>query len=100
MNIISVPSQRYQDSRHLLQNPKVARSVMGFSNRTQRFTGSIYLDVDSPFGIWLYTKYVICVMGVLDPPHTLIIMFNDKECGDCMATLKYDLGRVLTLSAT
>ena len=49
MKIISVPSQRYQDSRHLLQNPKVPRSVMGFSNRAQRFTGSNYLDVDSPF---------------------------------------------------
>ena len=47
MNIISVPSQRYQDSRHLLQNPKVPRSVMGFSNCEQRFTGSNYLDVDS-----------------------------------------------------
>ena len=49
MNIILGPSQRYQDSRHLLQNPKVPRSVMGFSNCAQRFTGSNYLDVDSPF---------------------------------------------------
>ena len=48
MNFILVPSQRYQDSRHLLKNPKVPRSVMGFSNRAQRFTGSNYLDVDSP----------------------------------------------------
>ena len=48
INIILVPSQRYQDSRHLLQNPKVPRNVMGFSNRAQRFTGSNYLDVDSP----------------------------------------------------
>ena len=48
MNNISVPSQRYEDSRHLLQNPKVPRSVMGFRNRAQRFTGSNYLDVDSP----------------------------------------------------
>ena len=46
MNIISVPNQRYQDSRHLLQNSKVPRSAMGFSNRAQRFTGSNYLDVD------------------------------------------------------
>ena len=45
---ILVPSQRYQDSRNLLQNPKVPRNVMGFSNRAQRFTGSNYLDVDSP----------------------------------------------------
>ena len=49
INIILVPSQRYQDSRHLLQNPKVPRNLMGFSNRAQRFTGSNYLDVDSPF---------------------------------------------------
>ena len=41
-------SDIYQDSRHFLQNPKVPRSIMGFSNRTQRFTGSNYLDVDSP----------------------------------------------------
>ena len=46
---ILVPSQRYQDSRHLLQNPTVPNYVMGFSNRAQRFTGSNYLDVDSPF---------------------------------------------------
>ena len=39
INIILVPSQRYQDSRHLLQNPKVSRNVMGFSNRAQRYTG-------------------------------------------------------------
>ena len=35
---ILVPSQRYQDTRHLLQNPKVPRKVMGFSNREQTFT--------------------------------------------------------------
>ena len=50
-NDILVPSQRYQDSRHLLQNPTIPNFVMGFSNRTQRFTGSNYLDVDSPFPI-------------------------------------------------
>ena len=44
-----VPSQRYQDSRHLLQNPTVPNYVIGFSNCAQRFTGSNYLDVDSPF---------------------------------------------------
>ena len=46
---ILVPSPRYQDSRHLLQNQKFTNYVMGFSNRAQRFTGSNYLDVDSPF---------------------------------------------------
>ena len=43
-----VPSQRYQDSRHLLQNPTFPNYIMGFSNRAQRFTGFNYLDVDSP----------------------------------------------------
>ena len=47
MNIMLNPSQRYQGSRHFLQNPKVPRIVMGFSNRAQRFIGSNYLDVDS-----------------------------------------------------
>ena len=49
MNIILVPSQRYKDSRNILQNPKVPRNIKRFSNRAQRFTGSIYLDVDNPF---------------------------------------------------
>ena len=48
MNIVLVPSQRYQDFRHLLQNPEVPTTVMGVNNRAQRFTGSNYLDVDSP----------------------------------------------------
>ena len=45
---VLVPSQRYQDSRHLLQNSTVPNYVKGFSNYAQRFTGSKYLDVDSP----------------------------------------------------
>ena len=49
MNNSLVPSQRYWDSRHLLQNPKVPRCVMGFSNHAKIFTGSNYSDVDSPF---------------------------------------------------
>ena len=52
-NDILVPSQRYQDSRHLLQNPTYPNYVMGFSNRAQRFTGYNYLDVDSPFDFFL-----------------------------------------------
>ena len=35
-----VPSQRYQDSRHLLQNLKVSRNVMDFSNHA---LGQIYI---------------------------------------------------------
>ena len=45
---ILVPCQRYQDSRHILQNPTVPNYVLGFSNCAQRFTGSNYLDVDTP----------------------------------------------------
>ena len=32
-----------QGFRNLLQNPKVSRKVMGFSNRAQRFTPRNYL---------------------------------------------------------
>ena len=46
---ILVPGRRYQDSRHLLQNPKVSKNVMGFNNHTQRSTPPYYLDVDNPF---------------------------------------------------
>ena len=44
---ILVPCQIYQDSRHLVQNPKVA-NIMGFINRALWFTGPNYLDVDNP----------------------------------------------------
>ena len=47
--IILVPSQRYQDFWQLLQNPKVPKIVLGFSNHAQRFTPPYYLDVDNPF---------------------------------------------------
>ena len=36
-NFILVPNQRYLDSS-FLQNPKVCRIVMGFSNHAQTFT--------------------------------------------------------------
>ena len=42
-NQILVPSQRYQDSRHILQNPKVHRKVIDFSNCAQTFTSPYYL---------------------------------------------------------
>ena len=45
---ILVPGRRYQDSRHLLQNPKVSKNVMGFNNHAQRSTPPYYLDVDNP----------------------------------------------------
>ena len=43
-----VPGQRYQDSRHILQNPKVSKNVMGFNNHAQRSTPPYYLEVDNP----------------------------------------------------
>ena len=46
---ILLPDQRYQDSRHLLQNPKVPQNIMGFNNHAQRSTPPCYLDVDNPF---------------------------------------------------
>ena len=53
---ILVPSQRNQDSRHLLQNSTDSNYVMRFSNRAQRFTGYNYLDVDKPLlNLW-YTQ--------------------------------------------
>ena len=42
-NDILIPSQGYQDCRHLSQNPTFPNYVMGFSNRAQRFTGSNYI---------------------------------------------------------
>ena len=44
---ILVPSQRYHDSRHILQNPKVPRNIMGFSHRAQTFTFLNHLSWDS-----------------------------------------------------
>ena len=46
---ILIPGQRYQDSRHFSQNPKVPKNVMGFNNHAQRSTPSYYLEVDNPF---------------------------------------------------
>ena len=47
-NHILFPGQRYQDSRRLLQNPKVSKNVIGFNNHAHRFTPPYYLDVDNP----------------------------------------------------
>ena len=47
--IILVPSQTYKDFWKLLQNPKVPKIVLGFSNHAQGFTPPYYLDVDNPF---------------------------------------------------
>ena len=44
INIILVPSQRYQDSKLLLQNTKVPRNIMGFSNLANTLTPQNYLS--------------------------------------------------------
>ena len=54
-----VPSQRYQDSRHLLKNPKVPKNVMGFNNHAQRVSGS-NLYVDNPLLLKLLNWTVVC----------------------------------------
>ena len=65
-----VPSQRYQDARHFSQIPKVPRIVIGFSNRAQRFTGSNYLNVDSPFMVLLkHFCPLICFIQPCKPTH-------------------------------
>ena len=74
MNIILVPSQRYQDSRHILQKLTFLgaswASVIAHKD-LQRFTGSNYLDVDSPLTFPNNTKKIqrrvaeICNMGKL-----------------------------------
>ena len=45
--IILVPSQRYHDFGHLLQNPNVLKILLGFSNHAQRFTPPYHMDVDN-----------------------------------------------------
>ena len=63
---ILVPGQRYQDSRHLLQNRKVPKNVMGFNNHAQRSTPPYYLDVDNPLHYWLkgeFGKWILHMEG-------------------------------------
>ena len=58
--IILVSSQRYQDFWQLLQNPKVPKIVLGFSNHAHRFTSPYCLDVDNPLprSIEIYQKII------------------------------------------
>ena len=59
-----VPSWRYQDSRHLLQNPKVFKNIMGFSNHAQRSTPPYYLVVDNTFHKF-WGHYFVILKGIL-----------------------------------
>ena len=56
---ILVPGRRYQDSRHLLQNPKVSKIVMGFNNHAERSTPPYYLDADNPLLLTKRFKFAI-----------------------------------------
>ena len=58
MNIILVPSQKYPDSRYLLQHAKAPQFVMDFNNCTQRLTPPYYFDVDNPSDLRLYCQAV------------------------------------------
>ena len=60
INIILVPIQRYKDSGHLLQNPKVPRNIMGFLNCALTFTPLNYISVETALLI-----YIVCKMCVL-----------------------------------
>ena len=74
--IILVPSQSYQDFWLLLQNTKVPKIVLGFSNHAQRFTPPYYLNVDNPFRInrnYLLKEYKkgkqnVCQLRLYGPP--------------------------------
>ena len=63
-NHILVPSRRYQDSRHLLQNLKVPKSVMGFNNHAQRSTPPYYLDVDNPLSVGAFSPSIFAFAAV------------------------------------
>ena len=70
---ILVPGQRYQDSRHLFQNPKVSKNIMGFNNHAQRSTPPYYLDVDNPLTISFYISLVLQICWIFN---YLIVIFG------------------------
>ena len=72
---ILVPGLRYQDSRHLLQNPKVSKSIMGFNNQAQRSTPPYYLDVDNPF-MTNSTYYLLDAMNYLSDCEAMNLPMN------------------------
>ena len=68
-----VPSRRYQDSRHLLKNPKVPKNVMGFINRPQRSTSPYYLDVDNPLA------HLSCLIKSMLWKNSLVVALDKIE---------------------
>ena len=64
MNIISVPSQRYQDPRHLLQNPKVLgaswASIIAHRDLVDLIIWMYTAPLNTQFSI--LSLYLICVM--------------------------------------
>ena len=62
---ILVPGQKYHDSRHLLQNSKVPKNVMGFNSHAQRSTPPYYLDVDNHLeNLYVFSHHSIVVIFV------------------------------------
>ena len=77
---ILVPGQRYQDSRHLLHNPKGSKSVMGFNNHAQRSTPPYNLDVDNPFEIKTKQKIYILQKPIIIKMPSILTMFTQLFC--------------------
>ena len=80
---ILFPGRRYQDSRHLLQNPKVSKNVMGFNNHAQRSTSPYYLDVDNPLGknapVYNLYLFLINLLNARDRKKSLIVDCGSRE---------------------
>ena len=58
-DFIWFPVKYIKISDIFLQNPKVPRNVIGFSNRFHRFTVSNYLVVDSSLGHFSVDQYFL-----------------------------------------
>ena len=105
---------RYQNSRHLFQNPKNHQSAMGFSNHAQSFTTPYFLDVVSPyrfdliygrnqsgcekaknlgflpFLLWVFLTIYICVALT-----KITMRFKQLEVSHIMSLDSWNLGSAL-----
>ena len=57
--IVLAPSQRYPDFWQLLDNTKIVKILLGFSNHAHRFTLPYYLDVDNPLLYCLLLFFIV-----------------------------------------
>ena len=76
---ILVPSQNNHDSRHLLQNPKVPRNVIGVLNPAHKFSSFNYLSSDSLFlqKVWQGMQNIACFSF-------LVVLKSYFSCGGCL----------------